>query len=94
METTPTTMETIAETVVETMETVAETVAETIAETVPEATQVIEAAETIDYTGMLTALLSTNQNIETLLGYLLSFALFFVVVCLCYFCYKFFKIFF
>lgn len=57
-------------------------------------TQVIEVVETIDYTPLLTELLTSLQNQESLLGYLVSFSLFAVVACLCYFCYKFFRIFF
>lgn len=71
-----------------------ETIAEVV-ETLPqEVTQVIEVVETIDYTPLLTEILTAMQNQEFLLGYLASFALFAVVVCLCYFCYKFFRIFF
>lgn len=90
METTPPTFETIAET----METVAETVAEAIAETIPAATDVIEVVETIDYTPMLNEILAKLQSMESAALLLSSFALFAVVVCLCYFCYKFFRIFF
>lgn len=95
METQP--IETIAqitETIAETAETVAETIAATIPETVPAATQVIEIVETTDYNGILNAILVSTQNSELLLGYLSAFALFAVVVCLCYFCYRFFRIFF
>ena len=42
----------------------------------------------------MTAILDSCHSIETLLGYLNGFVLFFVVVLLCYFTYKFFKIFF
>lgn len=82
-------METTApiETVAETVETVTETVAETIPE-------VIEVVETIDYTAILEQILGSTQNVEQFLYYLTGFALFAVVVCLCYFCYKFFRIFF
>lgn len=99
METTPTIMETI----VETMETIAETfpaetIAETIPETIPQATetvtQVIEVVETVDYTAILEQISGSAQNTEYFLQLICSFSLFAVVVCLCYFCYKFFKIFF
>jgi len=61
--------------------------------TVP--TEVIEAAtEAIDYVPAFQMLIQSNQNIEELLGYLVSFGVFAVVVVLCYFSYKFFKIFF
>lgn len=59
--------------------------------TEPTVTQVIEVVEVIDYTELLTAHLT---DITILLGYLTSFLLFFVVVLLAYFCYKFFRIFF
>lgn len=42
----------------------------------------------------LAAILESCQNSEILLGYLVGFGLFFVVVLLCYFSYRFFKIFF
>ena len=42
----------------------------------------------------LAAILDSCRNIEVLLGYLVGFGLFFVVVLLCYFTYRFFKIFF
>lgn len=62
-------------------------------ETIP--TEVIEAAtEVIDYVPAFEMLIQSNQNIEELLGYLVSFGVFAVVVVLCYFSYKFFKIFF
>lgn len=68
---------------------------ETIPETtIPAVTEVMEVMETIDYTETLTALLESSQNLELLQGYLVSFGLFLIVVVLCYFCYKFFKIFF
>ena len=57
-------------------------------------TEVMEVAETIDYSEVLESLLGHIQNIEVLSGYLVSFGTFLVVVLLCYFCYKFFKIFF
>lgn len=62
-------------------------------ETIP--TEVIEVAtEAIDYVPAFEMLIQSNQNIEELLGYLVSFGVFAVVVVLCYFSYKFFKIFF
>lgn len=81
----------------EIIETTAEVV-ETIAETLPDVTetipQVIEVVETIDYTATLEQILGSVQNVEYFLYLMTGFALFFVVVCLCYFCYKFFRIFF
>lgn len=62
-------------------------------ETIP--IEVIEAAtEVVDYVPAFEMLIQSNQNIEELLGYLVSFGVFSVVVVLCYFSYKFFKIFF
>ena len=61
-----------------------------VEETLP---QVIEVIET-DYIPLLNEMLTAMQDVNSLLGYLFSFALFAVVVCLCYFCYKFFRIFF
>ena len=90
------TMATIAET--EPLETIVETVAETVAQVMTPApteavTEVIEVVETIDYTDILTNILGSAQNVEYCLQLLSGFALFAVVVCLCYFCYKFFRIF-
>lgn len=93
METTaPTIMDTIAETLSETIpaETVAEVI-ETTAETIP---QVIEVVETIDYMPVLVQIMENSGNMEYFLYLLTGIALFFTVVCLCYFCYKFFRIFF
>ena len=61
---------------------------------IPAITEVMEVAEQIDYSEILDSLLSHVQNMELLQGYLVSFGAFAVVVVLCYFCYKFFKIFF
>lgn len=55
--------------------------------------QVIEVVQTTDYTEVLGKLLTRLDNIEYATQILSGFALFFVVVCLCYFCYKFFRIF-
>ena len=90
-------METIAPTVAETiMETVAATIPETIPTTIPPETipKVIEVVETTDYTDILMEILGSTRNLEYLITMLNGFALFAVVVCLCYFCYKFFRIFF
>lgn len=67
-------------------ETVVEAVAETIAETVPAVTEIIEVAEAtdLDYLSALVEL-TTMQT---------GFILFFVIAVLCYFGYKFFRIFF
>lgn len=72
------------------LETTAETVSETISETIP---QVIEVVETIDYTPILNQIAENTANMEYTLFLLAGFGLFAVVVCLCYFCYKFFRIF-
>ena len=86
---------TVAETIVETMETIAETIPETIPQSVQETIpQVIEVVETIDYNPILSQLLGSAQNTEYCLMLLSGFALFAVIVCLCYFCYKFLRIFF
>ena len=62
-------------------------------ETLP--TEVIEVAtEAIDYVPAFQMLIQSSQNIEELLGYLYSFGLFAVVVCILYFSYKFLRIFF
>lgn len=45
-------------------------------------------------TALIEQLLGTAQNIEYVLNLLAGFGLFFVVVLLCYFSYKFFRIFF
>ena len=57
------------------------------------ATEVIEMVGTTD-TALMEQLLGTAQNIEYVLNLLAGFGLFFVVVLLCYFSYKFFRIFF
>lgn len=62
------------------------TVLETVAETVPAVTEVIEVMETTDTEYL--AMLVEYANWQT------AFLLFFVVVILCYFAYKFFRIFF
>ena len=64
--------------------------------TVPTETvaQVIEVVEQIDYTTLLNKLIEENELILDAVHLLSGFALFAVVVCLCYFCYKFFRIFF
>lgn len=88
------------EAILETLETVAETVSETlppetlphiVEETIP---QVIEIVETVNYTTILTDLLGSVQNMEYFLTLITGFSLFAVIVCLCYFCYKFLRIFF
>lgn len=56
-------------------------------------TQVIEVVETTDHTDILTNILGSAQRMEYALNLLSGFSLFAVVVCLCYFCYKFFRIF-
>lgn len=57
-------------------------------------TQVIEVVEQIDYTELLGDLIGNQELILQAVQWISGFALFFVVVCLCYFCYKFFRIFF
>lgn len=72
-------------------ETVAETIAETVAATIPET---IVVSNIVDYTPALNEVLTKLQSLESAALLLSSFALFAVVVCLSYFVYKFFKIFF
>ena len=59
-----------------------------------EPTAVIEMAEQIDYSELLANILASSQNTEYALQLISGFLLFFVIVVLCYFCYKFFRIFF
>ena len=59
-----------------------------------ETTPVMEMAEQIDYTELLGNILVSSQNAEYALQMIAGFLLFFVIVVLCYFCYKFFRIFF
>lgn len=61
-------------------------------ETLP--TQVIEVVEVIDYTDTLNSVIGQLVTLNELTQYLAGFALFFVIVALCYFVYKFFRIFF
>lgn len=79
------------------------TVLETIAETVPEATEaIIEATEAItqateaiaESVTMVTLSADQYRVIIEYLNYLAAFGLFFVIVLLCYFGYKFLRIFF
>lgn len=55
--------------------------------------EVIEVATETDYTELLNQILISNQNAEYALQMLAGFGLFLVIVLLCYFCYKFFRIF-
>ena len=55
--------------------------------------EVIEVATQIDYTELLNQILTSTQNAEYALQMLAGFGLFLVIVLLCYFCYKFFRIF-
>ena len=61
-------------------------------ETLP--TQVIEVVEVIDYTESFNSVIGQLVTLNELTQYLAGFALFFVIVILCYFVYKFFRIFF
>lgn len=63
---------------------------ETVAETVPAVIEVV----TIDYMPVLLDIMENVQSLESAALLLSSFGLFAVVICLCYFCYKFFRIFF
>lgn len=68
---------------------------ETIATTAPtEIVEVIEVVEQIDYTEYLSEIV-TNTALLAEFGELITgFMVFFVVVCLCYFAYKFLRVFF
>lgn len=57
-------------------------------------TQVIEVVEQIDYTQNIEALAELLNTNAEYLGLISGFLLFFVVIALCYFVYKFFRIFF
>lgn len=57
-------------------------------------TKVIEVVEQMDYTEYLVKLVNSNELILDAVHVLSGFALSAIVVCLCYFCYKFFRIFF
>lgn len=61
-------------------------------ETLP--TQVIEVVEVIDYTESLNSVIGQLVTLNELTLYLAGFVLFFVIIALCYFVYKFFRIFF
>ena len=56
--------------------------------------QVIEVVEAIDYTEQLTAIINHLLSLGDGINLIAGFLLFFVVVVLCYFVYKFFRIFF
>ena len=55
---------------------------------------VMEMADQADYMELLEGILLSAQNTEYAVQLIAGFLLFFVVVLLCYFCYKFFRIFF
>lgn len=61
-------------------------------ETLP--TQVIEVVEVIDYTESFNSVIGQLVTLNELTQYLTGFVLFFVIVILCCFVYKFFRIFF
>ena len=69
-------------------------ITETIAETVAPAVSETIVTNLTDYTPMLSELLAKLQSFENAALLLSSFAMFFVVVCLGYFVYKFLRIFF
>lgn len=77
-------------TIATTAATIAAETIPTIAETVP----VIEVVEVIDYTQQIDEIIARLGFIGDASRLLTGFALAAVVVCLCYFCYKFFRIFF
>ena len=55
--------------------------------------EVIEVVEGLPYNEILNQIYTSLQNVEYSLQILAGFGLFFIVVALCYFCYKFFRIF-
>lgn len=84
----------IVEEVVEEIASTESLVEEAVAGSVSAGDTVIQVAEAIDYTGILSQI---NENVKLsneLMQYATGFALFFVVVALCYFGYKFIRIFF
>ena len=58
-----------------------------------EATEVIEIIEAVDYTPLLEQIAANTSLIADASVWIQGFLLFFVVVVLCYFVYKFFRIF-
>lgn len=56
--------------------------------------QVIEVVDAIDYTEQLTAIINHLLSLGDGINLIAGFLLFFVVVVLCYFVYKFFRVFF
>lgn len=98
METIAETMETIAETIPEVLETVpvetiAETIAETILETTPTVIEVIKVSDSAIYAEQLEAIIDLLQTTAEANVLVSGFFLFLVVVLLCYFAYKFLRIF-
>lgn len=102
VETLPVVTETILATVAETIPVVTESfmetvagISETVAATDPTViNEVIEAVETTDYGMILTEIAGYMNICADASVYILSFCLFVVVVLLCYFAYKFLRIFF
>lgn len=68
---------------------------ETIATTAPtEVIEVIEVVEQIDYTEYLSEIVTNTALLADFGELITGFMVFFVVVCLCYFAYKFLRVFF
>ena len=67
---------------------------ETVATMATEATEVIEIIEGVDYTPLLEQIAANTGLIADASVWIQGFLLFFVVVVLCYFAYKFLRIFF
>lgn len=68
---------------------------ETIATTAPtEVIEVIEVVEQIDYTEYLSKIVTNTALLADFGELVTGFLVFFVVVCLCYFAYKFLRVFF
>lgn len=103
METFATTAPTVAETFPEVTETVAETTVETMPETFVETTaateptvviEETEVVETYDYVATLVQIEENTAVSAEFSGWIAGFSLFNVVVILCFFAYKFLRIFF
>lgn len=69
-------------------------VAETVAAATEAASEVIEVVETIDYTGYLVTIAENTALSAGFLQIINGILVFFLIVVLCYFAYKFFRIFF
>lgn len=71
-----------------------ETIATTAPTEVTEVIEVIEVVEQIDYTDFLSDIVTNTALLADFGELITGFMVFFVVVCLCYFAYKFLRVFF